>query len=155
MREAAYSVFASLSVTHFELSETMSLDRIDSEGLRYIGEVLDRQYQASEDIEIPRICGEFFYTFVRNRGETMSQYLSSQSAQRQKLSEAEIQLPSILSGWHLLSRAAIPKWTETQVRSLCSGKMIVELIEPALLKIFGADHLADARDITRAGRATT
>jgi hypothetical protein len=153
MREAAYSVFASLSATHYELSESMSLDRIDAEGLKYIGEVLDRQFKATEDIEIPRICGEFLYIFVRGRGETMSQYLSRHAAQRQKLSEAGITLPSILSGLHLLRRAAIPKWTETQARSLCGGKMTVEAIEPALLRVFGADHVADARDITRAGKA--
>jgi hypothetical protein len=64
-------------------------------------------------------------------------------------------LPSILSGWYLLSRAAIPKWTETQVRSLCGGKTTVELIEPELLHIFGADHIADACDITRSSKADT
>ena len=37
MREAAYSTFASLSVTHFELSESMSLGRIDNAGLQYVG----------------------------------------------------------------------------------------------------------------------
>jgi hypothetical protein len=155
MREAAYSVFASLSVSHYELSETMSLDRIDSEGLRYIGEVLDTQYKATEDVEVPRICSEFFYGFSRHKSETMAQYLHRHQAQRQKLAEAGIKLPDILSGWHLMSRAAIPKWTETQIRTMCGGKMTVELIEAALLKVFGADHTADARDITRASKSGT
>jgi hypothetical protein len=34
-------------------------------------------------------------------------------------------------------------WTETQIRTMCAGKMTAELIEAALLKVSGADHTAD------------
>jgi hypothetical protein len=38
---------------------------------------------------------------------------------------------------------------------MCSGNMTVANIGAALIKVFGADHTADAKDITRASRTST
>ena len=40
-----------------------------------------------------------------------------------KMKEVKITIPSPLAGWHLLTRAAVPKWTYAQVKALCQGEL--------------------------------
>ena len=39
-----------------------------------------------------------------------------------KMKEVKITIPSPFAGWHLLTRAAVPKWTHVQVKALCQGE---------------------------------
>ena len=70
---------------------------------------------------------------------------------RKKMAEVGVDIPDLLDGWHMLSRAGVPKWTHLQVKGLCSGELVYAKVTQALLKLFGGDHKPNARDLFKVG----
>ena len=54
--EAAYSLFAALQETHWEITETMDLEQIETNHFQAIKDVLDPLFKYGEDIEVPKRC---------------------------------------------------------------------------------------------------
>eukprot|EP00913_Durusdinium_trenchii_P002397 g2213.t1 len=67
------------------------------------------------------------------------------------MKEVKINIPSPLAGWHLLTRAAVPRWTHVQVKALCQGELEYDRVQKALMKMFGGDHRPNVKDIKAGG----
>ena len=94
-----------------------------------IYKVHDDIYQYQEEIEVPARCEEFFGEFARLKNEEMQAYLIRHKTTMAKMKEVEITIPSPLTGWHLLTRAAVPKWTHVQVKALCQGEFAYDRVQ--------------------------
>ena len=80
----------------------------------------------------------------------MQAFLIRHGTAMKKLREVNIEIPDLLAGWHMLSRAGVPKWTHLQVKSLCGGTLSYVKVSQALLKMFGGDHKPNLKDLFRA-----
>ena len=69
-----------------------------------------------------------------------------------KMKEVKVEIPPLLAGWHLMTRAGIPKWTHVQIKALCSGDLAYDKVSNALMKMFGADHKPNPKDLVRPGK---
>ena len=149
--EGAYLTLSLLQDSAWEAAEQLNIDDIeaDSDPFRPILMLLDRLYQYEEDVELPSRCEEFFQEFSRMKGEEMQAYLIRHATLRKKMLEVKVEVPDLLAGWHLLSRAGVPKWTHLQVKSLCGGVLSYQKVAQALLKMFGGDHKPNAKDLFR------
>ena len=47
------------------------------------------------------------------------------------------------------------KWTQVQVKALCGGDLVYDKVRKALMRMFGADHKPNPKDLTKAGREET
>lgn len=56
-------------------------------------------------------------------------------------------IPTLLAGWHLLTRSGAPRWTHVQVKALCHGNLEYEAVHKALLRVFGGDHKPNVKDV--------
>ena len=72
-------------------------------------------------MELPARCDNFFQRFAKKKNETMQEYLARHATESKKLRDVKNDIPSQLAGWHLLTRAAIPPWTDVQVKTMCTG----------------------------------
>ena len=88
-------------------SEQLDLQEI--EPFKPVLKLVDGLYQYEEKIEVSVRCENFFQLFTRNRGEDMQAYLIRHKTQMKKLKEIGIEIPSLLAGWHLLTRSGAPK----------------------------------------------
>ena len=61
-------------------------------------------------------------------------------------------MPALTRGWHLMTRAAIPKDKMPLVTSLIKADTDVDKVKTALLELFGPDQVADPRDIAAVKR---
>ena len=139
---------------HPDLVENLDFDAMEAcaDGIAYITALLDKSFKYGQEVELPIRCEDFFHRFARQKSEPMQQYVLRHSTERRKLKEAGIDIPDALAGWHLFSRSAIPPWTEVQVKTMCFGDLQVDKVTEALLKIFGPDHVPNAKDLTRVAR---
>ena len=74
---------------------------------RPIVKLLDRLFQFEDDVEIPARCEEFFQEFSRQKGEEMQAFLIRHGTAMKKLREVNIEIPDLLAGWQMLSRAGL------------------------------------------------
>ena len=88
-------------------SEQLDLQEI--EPFKPVLKLVDGLYQYEEKVEVSVRCENFFQLFTRNRGEDMQAYLIRHKTQMKKLKEIGIEIPSLLAGWHLLTRSGAPK----------------------------------------------
>ena len=149
--EGAYLNLSLLQDSAWQAAEQLNIGDIktDTHPFRPILKLLDRLYQYEEDVELPSRCEEFFQEFSRMKGEELQAYLIRHATRRKKMLEVKIEFPDLLIGWHLLSRAGVPKWTHLQVKSLCGGVLSYQKVAQALLKMFGGDHKPNAEGLFR------
>ena len=149
--EGAYLTLSLLQDSAWEAAEQLNIDDIENEADPFapILRLLDRLYQFEEDVELPSRCEEFFQDFSPLKGEEMQAYLIRHATLRKKMLEVKVEVPDLLAGWHLLSRAGAPKWTHLQVKTLCGGVLSYTKVAQALLKMFGGDHKPNAKDLFR------
>ena len=147
--EGAFLVLSLLRVTAWEAAEQLNLDELEAspDPFSPIFQLLDRLYQYEDDVELPGRCEEFFQEFSRQKGEELQAYIIRHATLRMKMKEVGIDVPDLLAGWHLLSRAGVPKWTHLQVKSLCNGVLTYEKVSQALMKMGGGDHKPSMRDL--------
>ena len=81
----------------------------------------------------------------------MQGYLIRHATMMKKMKEVKVEIPPLLAGWHLMTRAGIPKWTHVQIKALCSGDLAYDKVSNALMKMFGADHKPNPKDLVRPG----
>ena len=155
--EGAFLAISLLQDTAWDATEQLNLDEIErsSEPFQPIFKLLDRLYQHEEDVELPARCEEFFQEFSRLKNEEMQAYILRHATLQKKLKEVGITLPDLLSGWHLLSRAGVPRWTHLQVKALCGGTLEYNKVAQALLKVFGGDHRPNQKDLFRGSGETS
>eukprot|EP00913_Durusdinium_trenchii_P000385 g353.t1 len=72
-----------------------------------------------------------------------------------KMNEVKVQIPNLLAGWHLMTRAGVPKWTHVQIKALCQGELEYEKVQKALMKMFGGDHKPNTKDLRTGGKDET
>ena len=106
-------------------------------------------YQYEDLIEVPSRCDEFFSEFQRNKGEELQAYLIRHRTLQKRMREVNVDVPPLLSGWHLLTRAGVLRWTHVQLKAMCGGDMDYEKVSKALIRMFGGDHRPNARDLGR------
>ena len=151
--EGAFLCLSLLQDTAWDATEQLDIDTIESSSDPFspMLKLLDRLYQYENDVELPGRCEEFFQEFSRLKGEELQAYLIRHATMHKKMSEVGVALPDLLAGWHLITRAGIPKWTHIQVKSLCGGELQYQRVAQALMKMFGGDHKPNVRDLFRAG----
>ena len=66
-----------------------------------------------------------------------------------RMKDVGVEVPALFSGWHLLTRAGVPRWTHIQVKALCGGDLDYEKVHKALMKMFGGDHKPNPKDLQR------
>ena len=122
MIEGAYLIFSQLQDSAWDASEQVDLDEIEGdEPFKAVRSVLDSLYQFGDEVELPKRCDDFFQCCARKKGETTQEYIVRHATERKKLKAVHIDIPDQLAGWHMLSRSAIPPWTEVQVKTMCGG----------------------------------
>lgn len=117
-------------------------------------EILDNLYQYEQQVEVPSRCEEFFAEFQRMKNEDMTSYLVRHRTLVKRMRDVGVEVPALLSGWHLLTRAGVPKWTHVQVKALCGGDLDYEKVHKALMKMFGGDHKPNPKDLQRTTTTT-
>ena len=123
--EGAFLVVSRLQDAAWEATEQLSLDEIESgpNPFKPVFQLLDSLFQHEDLIEVPSRCGEFFSEFGRLKGEELQAYLIRHHTMLKRMKEVNVDIPPLLSGWHLLTRAGIPRWTHLQVKSMCGGDL--------------------------------
>ena len=111
--------------------------------------LLDELYQYEDLIEVPSRCDEFFSEFQRGKGEELQAYLIRHKTLLKRMKEVNVEVPPLLSGWHLMTRAGVPRWTHVQIKSMCGGDLDYDKVGKALIRMFGGDHKPSARDLGR------
>ena len=129
--------------------EQLDLDEVElaEEPFSPIWELLDKLYQYEDLIEVPSRCEEFFQEFMRLKNEDLEAYILRHGTMMKKMKEVHIEIPKLLAGWHLLTRAGVPKWTHVQVKSMCGGDMEYDKVSQALMRMFGGDHRPNSKDL--------
>ena len=117
--------------------------------------ILDSIYQYQHEVELPARCDEFFTEFSRLKNEEMQAYLVRHRTMMTKMNEVKVQLPNLLAGWHLMTRAGVPKGTHVQIKALCQGELEYEKVQKALMKMFGGDHKPNTKDLRTSGKEET
>ena len=70
-----------------------------------------------------------------------------------KMKEVATPVPETIAGWHLLTRCAIPKWQEPTVRVAVAHQLNVTAVTEKLKMMFGADSVANHKDLARVHKA--
>ena len=107
--------------------------------------VLDAYYKDDNQTELPARTDQFFGKFARQDKESMKLYCLRHQRDIRKLKEVGMEIPDMLAGWHLLTRAAIPPSGAAQVRSQCVDGLSWQKVKKALLDTYGADVTPDKR----------
>ena len=139
----------------WDATEHLSFDEVEraSDPFKLLFKLLDELYQYEDLIEVPSRCDEFFSEFYRLKGEEMQAYIIRHRNLLKRMSEVSVDIPPLLSGWHLLTRAGVPRWTHVQIKSMCAGDLEYEKVAKALVRMFGGDHKPNARDLGRVQQA--
>ena len=150
--EGTFLVISRLKDVAWDATEHLSFDEVEkaSDPFKLLFELLDELYQYEDLIEVPSRCDEFFLEFYRQKGEEMQAYLNRHPNLLKRTSEVSVDIPPLLSGWHLLTRAGVPRWTHVLIKSMCAGDLEYEKVGRALVRMFGGDHKPSARDLGRA-----
>ena len=88
----------------------------------------------------------FFEQFKREKGEELQAYIVRQQTMLRKLKELQVEVPPLLAGWHMLSRAGVPRWTHPQIKALCGGELNVKGVAKAMTRMFGGDSKPNLKD---------
>ena len=147
--EGAFLVINRLRDVAWDATEQLSFDEVERspDPFRLEFRLLDELYQYEDLIEVPSRCDEFFSDFSRKKGEELQAYLIRHRTLLKRMSEVNVEVPPLLSGWHLLTRAGVPRWTHVQIKAMCSGDLEYEKVGKALIRMFGGDHQPNARDL--------
>ena len=151
--EGAYLVIIRLRDVAWDATEQLNFDDIEqaTQPFKAVFRLLDDLYQYEDLIEVPSRCDEFFSEFGRNKGEELQAYLIRHRTLLKRMKEVNVEVPPLLSGWHLLTRAGVPRWTHVQIKAMCSGDLEYEKVGKALIRMFGGDHRPQTRDLVRPG----
>ena len=105
----------------WDSTEQISFEALErsTQPFTFVYEILDNLYQYEKQVEVPSRCEEFFAEFQRLKNEDMTFYLVRRRTLLKRMKEVGVEMPSLLSGWHLLTRADVPRWTHVQVKALC------------------------------------
>ncbi|CAK0791252.1 unnamed protein product [Prorocentrum cordatum] len=148
--EGAFLVTNSLQGEAAEATEEIDLDLLETdEAFRPLFKVLDEYYKYDNWTELPARTDQFFGRFARQEKESMKLCCLRHQRDLRKLKEVGMEIPDMLAGWHLLTRAAIPPSGAAQVRSQCVDGLSWQNVKKALLDTYGAEGLPDKRDIKR------
>ncbi|CAK0858250.1 unnamed protein product [Prorocentrum cordatum] len=151
--EGAFLIMNSLQGEAAEATEDIDLDQLESEGaFKPLFQVLDEHYKYDNQTELPARTDQFFGKFARQDKETMKLYCLRHKRELRKLKEVGMEIPDMLAGWHLLSRAAVPPSGAAQVRSQCASGLSWMSVKKALLDAYGAEAVPDKRDVKRVER---
>ena len=155
--EGAFLAVSLLNDAAWEATEQLDFENMEREERPFkpLLELLDGLYQYEDVVEVPNRCEEFFQDFSRAKGEEMQAYLIRHATMMKKMKEIKVEIPELLAGWHLLTRAGVPRWTHVQVKALCGGDLVYEKVNKALMRMFGADHKPNPKDLMKAGREET
>ena len=155
--EGAFLAVSLLGDAAWEATEHLDLDALEASDKPFdtITKLLDSLFQYEELVEVPSRCEEFFQEFSRNKGEDMQSYLVRHMTMMKRMKEIKVEIPKLLAGWHLLTRAGVPKWTHVQVKSMCGGELDYDKVSLALMRMFGGDHRPNPKDLNRQGREET
>ena len=63
-----------------------------------------------------------------------------------KIKEVKVEIPKLLAGWHLMTRAGVPKWTHVQIEALYNADLEYDKMSSALMRIFRADRKPNPKD---------
>ena len=153
--EGAFLVISRLHDVAWDATEQLSFDEVEAatDPFKLVFRLLDELYQYEDLIEVPSRCDEFFSDFSRKKGEELQAYLIRHRTLLKRMREVNVEVPPLLSGWHLLTRAGVPRWTHVQIKAMCSGDLEYEKVGKALIRMFGGDHVPNARDL--GARSTT
>ena len=146
--EGAYLVMSQLQDVAWDAAESIDYDDIelDADPFAPIKKVLDLLFQHEEEVELPERCQEFFEQFSRGKNEELQAYIVRHQSLLKKLKELQVEVPPLLAGWHMLSRAGVPRWTHPQVKALCGGDLNVKSVAKAMTRMFGGDSKPNAKD---------
>ncbi|CAK0862702.1 unnamed protein product [Prorocentrum cordatum] len=148
--EGAFLVMNSLQGEGAEATGEIDLDLLETdEAFRPLFKVLDEYYKYDNQTELPARTDQFFGRFARQEKESMKLYCLRHQRDIRKLREVGMEIPDMLAGWHLLTRAAIPPSGAAQIRSQCVDGLSWQKVKKALLDTYGAEGLPDKRDIKR------
>ncbi|CAK0816650.1 unnamed protein product [Prorocentrum cordatum] len=151
--EGAFLIMNSLQGEAAEATEDIDLDQLESEdAFKPLFQVLDEYYKYDNQTELPARTDQFFGKFARQDKETMKLYCLRHKRELRKLKEVGMEIPDMLAGWHLLSRAAVPPSGAAQVRSQCANGLSWISVKKALLDTYGAEAVPDKRDVKRVER---
>ena len=146
--EGAYLVISSLRDVAWDATEQLDFNAIESAPTPFRALYFEL-YQYEDLIEVPSRCDEFFSEFSRNKGEELQAYLIRHKTLLKRMREVNVEVPPLLSGWHLLTRAGVPRWTHVQIKAMCAGDLEYDKVGKALIRMFGGDHRPNARDLVR------
>ena len=154
--EGALLVVSLLKDSAWEACEQLDYSDIQSAERPFdpLVRLLDQLFQYEEMIEIPSRCSEFFEEFQRRKQEELQAYLVRHQSMMKKMAEVKITIPPLLAGWHLLTRAGVPRWTHVQVKSMCGGDLDYKKVKDALMRIFGGDHKPNGKDLNYYSRSS-
>ena len=146
--EGAYLVMSQLQDVAWDAAESIDYDDIelDADPFAPIKKVLDLLFQHEEEVELSERCQEFFEQFSRGKNEELQAYIVRHQSLLKKLKELQVEVPPLLAGWHMLSRAGVPRWTHPQVKALCGGDLNVKSVAKAMTRMFGGDSKPNAKD---------
>ena len=140
----------------WDSTEQISFEALErsTQPFTFVYEILDNLYQYEKQVEVPSRCEEFFAEFQRLKNEDMTTYLVRHRTLLKRMRDVGVEVPALLSGWHLLTRSGIPRWTHVQVKALCQGELEYEKVHKALMKMFGGDHKPNPKDLQRTSNST-
>ena len=131
--EGAFMILNTLRGEAWMVTETIDLNELETiNAFEVLRREIDMLYRYEPEVEMPSRCEDFFNTFCREAGETLNTYIARRARARTRLNEAGVPLPDKLAGWHLMSRAAIPRWQEPTLRAHCRNVLTVRNVTEAL-----------------------
>ncbi|CAL1144412.1 unnamed protein product, partial [Cladocopium goreaui] len=146
--EGALLVMSQLQDSAWDATEGIDYDDVElaENPFDVIRQTLDLLYQHEDEVELPERCQEFFEQFKREKGEELQAYIVRQQTMLRKLKELQVEVPPLLAGWHMLSRAGVPRWTHPQIKALCGGELNVKGVAKAMARMFGGDSKPNLKD---------
>ena len=152
--EGAYLVLSQLQDTARDATEGLDYDDMElaENPFEPLRAVLDLLYQHEEEVELPERCQEFFEAFGREKGEELQAYIVRHQTMLRKLRELKVEVPPLLAGWHMLTRAGVPRWCHPQIKALCGNELTTKNVAKARTRMFGGDSKPSGKDaVLRAG----
>ena len=151
MVEGALLVISRLQDVAWDATEQLRFEEVENaaDPFQPLLRMLDELYQYEDLIEVSSRCEEFFSEFQRNKGEELQAYIVRHRTMLKRMKEVAVEVPTLLSGWHLLTRSGVPRWTYVQVKSMCGGDIDYEKVVKALIRMFGGDSKPNPRDLSK------
>ena len=149
--EGALLLISRLQDLAWDSTEQISFEALERspKPFTFVYEILDNLCQYEQHVEVPSPCEDFFAEFQRLKNEDMTAYWARHRTLVKRMGDVGVDIPALLCGWHLLTRAGVPRWTHVQVKALCQGDLDYEKVHKALMKMFGGDHRPNPKDLQR------